>query len=104
MKFIKKNLLFAVSIGFGLSVHSVMASPNLVENGGFESGTADWSFVEGSFTITADNGPSATGTAAALLGGESAEAQIGQQIATVPGTSYVVQFDYKTLDSNSANN
>jgi hypothetical protein len=104
MKTIKKNLLFAVSIVFGLSFHSVMASTNLVQNGGFESGTDDWPVQIGTFTITAANGPSATGTASALLGGGSisSEAEIGQPIATVPGTSYVVQFDYKTLDSDIA--
>jgi hypothetical protein len=100
----KRSLLFAVSIVFGLSCHSVMASTNLVQNSGFESGTDDWHFVQGTFTITAANGPSASGTASALLGGGSTTSQgeITQQIATIPGTSYVVQFDYKTLDTNSA--
>jgi len=99
----KRNLLFAVSIVFGFSFHSVMAATNLVQNSGFESGTDDWTSGEGTFTITAANGPSATGTASALLGGGSitSESEIGQQIATVPGTSYVVQFDYKTLDSGT---
>jgi hypothetical protein len=99
----KKNLLLAVSIVFGLSFHSLMAATDLVQNSGFESGTDNWNTDSGTFTITAANGPSASGTASALLGGGSidSESEIGQQIATVPGTSYVVQFDYKTLDSGT---
>ena len=81
-----------------------MASTNLVQNSGFESGTTGWPTQSGTFAITAANGPSATGTASALLGGGSLNslADITQQIATIPGTNYVVQFDYKTLDSNTA--
>src|SRR5580698_2061396 len=103
MKTKKKNLLFALSIVFALSFHSVMASTNLVQNSGFESGTADWPIAQGTFKITAANGPSATGTASALLDpNTTGGAEITQQIPTIPGTSYIVQFDYKTLDSSNA--
>jgi hypothetical protein len=101
----KKNLLLAVSMVFGLSLHSLMAATNLVPNSGFESGTANWLVEFGDFSIFAANGPSASGTASALLGGASTsdQGQIYQSIATVPGTSYVVQFDYETLDTGTPN-
>jgi len=81
-----------------------MASTNLVQNSGFESGTDDWLFEVGTFAITAANGPSASGTASALFGagGVSSSGEIYQQIATVPGTSYVAQLDFKTLDTVTA--
>jgi len=81
-----------------------MAATNLVQNSGFESGTDNWLIDVGTFSVTAANGPSASGTASALLGGGSTTSEGGiiQQITTVPGTSYVLQFDYKTLDSGTA--
>jgi hypothetical protein len=101
---VKRRVLFAVAVLFGFSFHPLIAATNLVQNGNFENGTADWPLVEGPFTIIAANGPSASGTASALLGGQStsAESQIGQHITTVPGINYVVEFDYKTLDSDTA--
>ena len=100
----KRHVLFVAAVSFGFSFHSLLASTNLVQNSGFESGTDNWNINDGTFTITAANGPSATGTASAFLGGGSitSESVIDQQFATVPGTSYVVQFDYKTLDSGTA--
>lgn len=96
----KRHVLFGAAVLFGFSFHSLIAATNLVQNGGFESGSNNWPISLGTFTITADNGPSATGTASALLGGGSitGQGEITQQIATIPGTSYIVQFDYKTLD------
>jgi hypothetical protein len=100
----KKKLLFAISIVFALSFHSLLAATNLVQNGGFESGTSDWPIAFGTFSITAANGPTASGTASALFGGGSTtgNGEVVQKITTVPGTSYVVQFDYKSLDSGTA--
>jgi hypothetical protein len=100
----KRHVLYVATVVFGFSFHSLMAATNLVQNGGFESGTYNWPIFIGTFTITAANGPSATGTASALLGGGSitSQGEITQQIATIPGTSYIVQFDYKTLDSVTA--
>ena len=100
----KRHVLFVAAVVFGFSFHSLMAATNLVQNSGFESGTDNWLRDTGTFAITAANGPSASGSASALLGGAGI-ASVGviyQQIATVPGTSYVIQFDYETLDSGTA--
>ena len=102
----KRTLLLAVSIAFGLSAHSLLAATNLVQNGGFESGTNDWNLNNDDFSITAANGPSASGTAAALLGGAgtSDDGSIFQNFPTTPGINYVITYDYKTLDTGTATN
>jgi len=83
-----------------------MAATNLVQNGGFESGTNDWNLNYDDFSITAANGPSASGTAAALLGGASTgdDGDIFQNFPTTPGVNYVITYDYKTLDTGTATN
>jgi hypothetical protein len=100
----KRNFLLAAALIFGLSCHSLFASANVLQNPSFESGTTDWNFpTDGSAVIDTTSGQQTSGTASALLDpldtGNYPGGEIFQTFPTVPGTSYIVEFDFETLDS-----
>jgi len=81
-----------------------MAATNILQNGSFESGTTAWNFPnDGSVVIDGSSGQQTSGTASALFDpGDTLgqEAELYQTFPTTPGSNYIVQFDYETLDSS----
>jgi len=95
-------LFAAAALAFTAS--PALAGPNLVQNGGFESGFTDWTYARWGTT-----GDALSGTTSAYTGCVGSTcirnsdgsydttdgAYLYQDITTVPGTSYTLSFDYR---------
>jgi hypothetical protein len=101
----KRTLLFAATIVFGLSCHSLLAAANLLPNGSFENGLTGWN-PDGIVAIDTTPGQQTSGTASALLGGTTSIFDEGSvtslRFPTTPGTTYTAQLDAETLDGTSS--
>ena len=83
-----------------------MAATNLLPNGSFENGLIDWNVNYG-VTIDTTTGQQTSGTASIVLGGTTGDSNgelTSNPFPTTPGTNYIVQFDYETLDGTAGNN
>jgi len=105
----QKALLAMVALGVVLlvGVPMAVASPNLVNNGSFETGDfTDWTpggnFVNTSVTFGGFYGYSGAedGTWYAILGPAGSDGTLSQTFATTPGAQYTISFWFASVGDN----
>jgi hypothetical protein len=93
MNFVK---ILGIGVLSAATLAATSASANLIVNGGFETGDlSGWNIILEGYPIYIVTSPVESGTYAAQVAGYSfALDELGQNVATAPGQSYVLSFGY----------